>query len=53
MTKEPATWNSYSGSLSKIKNENLFHQLEDEVFLPSKMSFFSLIKHSLSIISCI
>ena len=53
MINEKATWNSFSGSLSKI--ENNFTSVPSirgtRYFGPSKMSFLSLIKHSLSIIS--
>jgi len=53
MTREPATWNSFSGSLSKITKERKFIPSirGSRYFGPSKMSFFNLIKHSLSIIS--
>ena len=53
MINEKATWNSFSGSLKKTENELLtvpsirgprYHG-------PSQMSFFNLLKHSLSIIS--
>ena len=53
MINEKATWNSFSGSLSKIEKD-LFEIPSirgDRYFGPSKMSFFSLLKHSLSIIS--
>ena len=53
MINEKATWNSYSGSLAKIE-ENLISIPSirgNRYFGPSKMSFYSLIKHSLSIIS--
>ena len=53
MVNEKATWNSFSGSLSKI--EKNFIKIPSvrgvRYFGPSKMSFASLIKHSLSIIS--
>ena len=53
MVNEKATWNSFSGSLSKI--EKNFIKIPSvrgvRYFGPSKMSFTSLIKHSLSIIS--
>ena len=49
---EKATWNSFSGSLKKIKEIWYLHlQLEERYFGPSQMSFFNLLKHSLSIIS--
>jgi len=53
MTKEPATWNSFSGSLSKLENIRLSISSTRgrRYFGPSKMSFFNLIKHSLSIIA--
>ena len=53
MIKEKATWNSFSGSLKK--NENNLLPIPStrgsRYFGPSKMSFFNLIKHSLSIMS--
>ena len=53
MIKEKATWNSFSGSLKKIENNLLPipSTRGSRYFGPSKMSFFNLIKHSLSIIS--
>jgi len=53
MIKEPATWSSFSGSLSKIATSRLSVKSirGSRYFGPSKMSFFSLIKHSLSIIA--
>ena len=53
MLKEKATWNSFSGSLKKIE-KNLIPTPSirgTRYFGPSKMSFFNLLKHSLSIIS--
>jgi hypothetical protein len=53
MINEKATWNSFSGSLRKIE-ENLITIPSirgTRYFGPSKMSFYNLIKHSLSIIS--
>ena len=53
MINEKATWNSYSGSLAKIE-ENLVSIPSirgNRYFGPSKMSFYNLIIHSLSIIS--
>jgi len=53
MINEKATWNSFSGSLSKIE-DNLFSIPSirgTRYFGPSKMSLYNLIKHSLSIIS--
>ncbi len=53
MINEKATWNSFSGSLKKVEN-NLFPISSirgNRYFGPSKMSFFNLIKHSLSIMS--
>ena len=53
MLEEKASWNSFSGSLKKVEKDLLsvpsvrgkrYHG-------PSKMSFFNLLKHSLSIIS--
>ena len=53
MINEKATWNSFSGSLTKIENDLLtIHSTRgNRYFGPSKMSFSNLIKHSLSIIS--
>jgi hypothetical protein len=53
MLKEKATWNSFSGSLKKIENNLLsIPSIRGaRYFGPSKMSFFNLLKHSLSIIS--
>ena len=53
MLKEKATWNSFSGSLKKIeKNLLSIPSIRgNRYFGPSKMSFFNLLKHSLSIIS--
>ena len=53
MINEKATWNSFSGSLAKIEKD-LFSVPSTRgarYFGPSKMSFFNLLKHSLSIIS--
>ena len=53
MLDEKDTWNSFSGSLKKIEN-NLVSMPSirgTRYFGPSKMSFFNLLKHSLSIIS--
>ena len=53
MLNEKATWNSFSGSLKKIENNLLTipSVRGARYFGPSKMSFFNLLKHSLSIIS--
>lgn len=53
MLSEKATWNSFSGSLKKIENNLLSipSVRGARYFGPSKMSFFNLLKHSLSIIS--
>ena len=53
MTNESATWSSFSGSLTKIsENRNSIPSTRgSRYFGPSKMSFFNLIKHSLSIIA--
>ena len=53
MLNEKATWNSFSGSLSKIsKNRKSIPSIRGtRYFGPSKMSFTNLIKHSLSIVS--
>ena len=53
MINEKATWNSFSGSLRKIENNliSINSIRGTRYFGPSKMSFYSLLKHSLSIIS--
>ena len=53
MIKEKATWNSFSGALTKVeKNKFSIPSIRGErYFGPSKMSFPNLINHSLSIIS--
>ena len=53
MLEEKATWNSFSGSLKKIEDDLLsIPSIRGKrYFGPSQMSFFSLLKHSLSIIS--
>jgi len=53
MLNEKASWNSFSGSLKKIENNLLSipSVRGARYFGPSKMSFFNLLKHSLSIIS--
>ena len=53
MIKESATWNSFSGSLTKLENIRLSISSTrgQRYFGPSKMSFINLIKHSLSIIA--
>ncbi len=50
---EKSTWNSFSGSLKKIEKDLLsIPSIRGErYFGPSQMSFFNLLKHSLSIIS--
>ena len=50
---EKATWNSFSGSLKKIEKDliSMPSIRGKRYFGPSKMSFFNLLKHSLSIIS--
>ena len=53
MISEKATWNSFSGSLSKLEKD-LFEIPSirgDRYFGPSKMSFLNLITHSFSMIS--
>ena len=53
MINEKATWNSFSGSLRKVE-DNLLKIPSirgSRYFGPSKMSFYQLLKHSLSIIS--
>ena len=53
MINEKSTWSSFSGSLAKLeKNRSTISSIRGErYFGPSKMSFFNLIKHSLSIIA--
>jgi glycosyltransferase involved in cell wall biosynthesis len=53
MINEKATWNSFSGSLAKIEKDliSVSSIRGTRYFGPSKMSFYNLIKHSLSIIS--
>ena len=53
MIKEKATWNSFSGALTKVENDlvSIPSTRGNRYFGPSKMSFYNLIKHSLSIIS--
>tara|TARA_B100001113_G_scaffold341572_1_gene326855 strand:- start:811 stop:1680 length:870 start_codon:yes stop_codon:yes gene_type:complete len=50
---EKATWNSFSGSLKKIEKDLISSPSirGKRYFGPSQMSFFNLLKHSLSIIS--
>ncbi|MDB9812384.1 glycosyltransferase [Candidatus Pelagibacter sp.] len=53
MVNEPATWSSFSGSLSKIikDKKSISSERGTRYFGPSKMSFVNLLKHSLSIIA--
>ena len=53
LINDKSTWNSFSGSLVKLeKNRSFSPSIRgSRYFGPSKMSFKSLIKHSLSIIS--
>jgi len=53
MINEKATWNSFSGALTKVENDliSIPSTRGYRYFGPSKMSFYNLIKHSLSIIS--
>ncbi len=53
MINEKATWNSFSGALTKVeKNKISIPSIRGKrYFGPSKMSFSNLISHSLSIIS--
>ncbi len=50
---EKATWNSFSGSLKKIEKDliSIPSIRGKRYYGPSQMSFFNLLKHSLSIIS--
>ena len=53
LINDKSTWNSFSGSLTKIE-KNLISVPSirgTRYFGPSKMSFYNLLKHSLSIIS--
>ena len=55
MLQEKATWSSFSGSLKKVE-KNLITTPStrgSRYFGPSQMSFFNLLKHSLSIISAV
>ena len=53
LLNEKATWNSFSGSLKKIEKDliSMPSIRGKRYFGPSQMSFFNLLKHSLSIIS--
>ena len=53
MSKEAATWSSFSGSLSKVaKARRSVPSIRgSRYFGPSKMSFINLLKHSLSIVA--
>ena len=53
MLDEKATWNSFSGSLKKIEKDLISSPSirGKRYFGPSQMSFFNLLKHSLSILS--
>ena len=53
MLNEKATWNSFSGSLKKVEKDlvSMPSVRGKRYFGPSQMSFFNLLKHSLSIIS--
>ena len=53
MLEEKATWSSFSGSLKKVESDLLStpSMRGKRYFGPSQMSFFNLLKHSLSIIS--
>ncbi len=53
MLGEKATWNSFSGSLKKVEKDLISTPSirGKRYFGPSQMSFFNLLKHSLSIIS--
>jgi hypothetical protein len=53
MSKEAATWSSFSGSLSKaVKDRRSVPSIRgSRYFSPSKMSFINLLKHSLSIVA--
>ena len=53
MIKEKATWSSFSGTVAKLfKDRKSIPSIRGKRFFgPSKMSFFNLLKHSLSIIA--
>ena len=53
LLKEKATWSSFSGSLKKVEKDLVSSPSTrgTRYFGPSQMSFFNLLKHSLSIIS--
>jgi glycosyltransferase involved in cell wall biosynthesis len=53
MVNEPATWSSFSGSLTKIAKDrnSISSERGTRYFGPSKMGFIKLLKHSLSIIA--
>ena len=53
MSASPSTWNSFSGSLTKLFKDRISIPSirGSRYFGPSKMSFFNLVKHSLSIIA--
>ena len=53
MVNEKATWNSFSGSLKKVEGDlvTIPSIRGMRYFGPSQMSFYNLMKHSLSIIS--
>ena len=53
LLEEKSTWNSFSGSLKKIEKDliSIPSTRGKRYFGPSQMSFFNLLKHSLSIIS--
>ena len=53
LVNEPAIWSSFSGSLAKITKDrkSIPSKRGKRYFGPSKMSFISLLKHSLSIIA--
>ena len=53
MINEKATWNSFSGALTKVENSLISIPSSRGIryFGPSQMSFINLIKHSLAIIS--
>ena len=53
MVNDKATWNSFSGALKKVENDliSIPSIRGKRYFGPSQMSFFNLLKHSLSIIS--
>ncbi len=53
LINDKSTWSSFSGALAKLENNlaNIPSERGKRYFGPSKMNFFSLVKHSFSIIA--